>query len=192
MKLYISGPMTGIKDYNKPAFDYAALRLSADTYNPAEHIVEGLPWQEYLKHDIQELVKCDGIALLKGWEQSRGASFEWLTAYMLGMNVYLFNENIGIMEMSLGEDRNTQELILLAAQVLFDVIGKNSFRHGGHTEWQSRTPQFHAQKAAGHSIDVCAMLDLHKKPANGEGALEHARNALVRAVMCLKQMGEVK
>ena len=41
-KIYLSGPMTGIEDYNRAAFDGAVLDLldagADEVYDPAEHI----------------------------------------------------------------------------------------------------------------------------------------------------------
>jgi hypothetical protein len=91
-KIYISGPMTGIPQYNFPAFDKAeeALRhMGLDVYNPASKgVIEGYEWKDYLKIDIPELFKCDAVAVLHGWEHSRGACFEIFNAQQVGIPVY--------------------------------------------------------------------------------------------------------
>jgi hypothetical protein len=96
-KAYLAGPMTGYKDYNFPAFMDAADKLRSryyDIVNPAEiEAAEEGPrktWEYYLKRDIAELVKCNIVIVLKGWEKSRGASFEVLIARILKMDVFEF------------------------------------------------------------------------------------------------------
>ena len=48
-----------------------------------------------MRADIAELVKCDGVALLPGWERSRGASLEAHIAHSLGMRLVYPGEQIG-------------------------------------------------------------------------------------------------
>ena len=106
MKLYLAGPMTGIEHYNFPAFDEAAkqLREAGHTvFNPAENDREngfdatGLQGHEAAEHgfDLRTALKqdlswiCDhaeGIALLPGWEESKGARAEVALAKALGLN----------------------------------------------------------------------------------------------------------
>jgi hypothetical protein len=45
------------------------------------------PWAECLKMDIRALLDCDGIYMLYGWEQSKGARLENHVAIELGMEV---------------------------------------------------------------------------------------------------------
>jgi hypothetical protein len=90
-KVYISGPMTGLPDLNFPAFHAAAAKLRAAGYeaiNPAEHEeAPGKAWADYLRKDIRLLMDCTGVALLPGWEQSKGARLERHIAIELGMTV---------------------------------------------------------------------------------------------------------
>ncbi len=91
MKLYVSGPMTGIPDLNFPAFNAAAKALRAagfEAVNPAELNPEpGKSWQACMRVDIRALMDCDGVALLPGWRTSRGASLERVIALAVGMPV---------------------------------------------------------------------------------------------------------
>lgn len=78
MRIYIAGPMTGIKDYNYPAFNIAEKVLKSVGYeviNPARQGY-GLEYHEYLKRAIADVFECDGIALLPNWERSPGANAE--------------------------------------------------------------------------------------------------------------------
>ena len=114
MKIYLSGPMSGLPENNYPAFHAAARRLRAEGHlvvNPAEihphgwlrrlrggqirrvlkvlRLVRGNPpaptWVDYMRADVRALLECDVIATLPGWEQSRGARIEVSIAEELGM-----------------------------------------------------------------------------------------------------------
>lgn len=98
MKLYIAGPISGIPDGNRPAFAKAALELEESGYtvvNPATLEVEGWTWAQYLRHDLPLMLKCEGVALLPGWQDSKGASLEYLVASDLGMPIRTVDEWIG-------------------------------------------------------------------------------------------------
>jgi nucleoside 2-deoxyribosyltransferase len=88
-RLYLAGPMTGYPDLNFPAFHKAAASLRASGYevvNPAElEPDQAALWEDCMRKDIAALVTCDGIALLPGWEKSRGATLEHHIADRLGM-----------------------------------------------------------------------------------------------------------
>lgn len=89
MKLYLAGPMTGYPELNFPAFHTEALRLRGLGYqvvNPAELNCDiNAGWLECMRKDIAELVLCDGVALLDGWESSEGATLERDIAHRLGL-----------------------------------------------------------------------------------------------------------
>lgn len=110
MKIYLSGPMTGLPENNYPAFHAAARTLRAAGHkvvNPAElhphtrlrrlchrtlralRLVRSQPpaptWAEYMRTDLRAMLDCEMIALLPGWEQSRGARREVSLADELGM-----------------------------------------------------------------------------------------------------------
>jgi len=76
-RIYVAGPMSGLPDYNLPAFADAAERLTAagfEAVNPGRHGVSpGWEWEDYLRRGLAEMLTCDGVALLPGWEDSRGA-----------------------------------------------------------------------------------------------------------------------
>ncbi|MEY4376246.1 MAG: hypothetical protein RJB26_796 [Pseudomonadota bacterium] len=88
-RVYLSGPMTGIAENNFPAFHEWAARLRADGFDvvsPAE-LPEGDTWEACLRKDMRELPTCDAIALMPGWERSKGAHLELHVAHRLGMEV---------------------------------------------------------------------------------------------------------
>ena len=110
MKLYLAGPMTGIEHYNFPAFDAAAAQLRAAghaVFNPADNdrqngfdatdlqgheaAEHGFDLRTALKQDLSWI--CDhaeGIALLPGWEKSKGARAEVALAEALGIESWLY------------------------------------------------------------------------------------------------------
>lgn len=89
--VYLSGPMTGLPEYNYPAFNAVAEKLRAQGYkvcNPADHgVVEGAVWADYLRADLAQLAMCETIHLLPGWWNSTGAQLELHIAQKLGMKV---------------------------------------------------------------------------------------------------------
>ena len=90
-RVYISGPMTGLPEFNYPEFHRVAAKLRALGYavvNPAELAgTKKLEWHEYMRNDIRWLMDCDAIALLDGWPDSKGAQLELEIAQTLGMEV---------------------------------------------------------------------------------------------------------
>ena len=91
MKLYLSGPMSGMADFNFPAFHAEAKRLRSLGYvivSPAEINPDTkMTWEQCLRDDIKALCDCDGIALMDGWEGSKGAHLELHIAHRLGLEV---------------------------------------------------------------------------------------------------------
>jgi Domain of unknown function (DUF4406) len=108
MKLYIAGPMQGVKDFNFPLFNLVADQLRAaghEVFNPAERDLErhngvnianetgsvaqaqaehGFSLRDALADDTQFICKeADGIVMLPGWEYSNGALAEWNLARAL-------------------------------------------------------------------------------------------------------------
>ncbi|WP_456254864.1 DUF4406 domain-containing protein [Pseudomonas iridis] len=90
-RLYLAGPMTGFEDFNFPAFNKMAADLRARGFiveNPAEHgVVDGADWADYMAYDLTRLGLCGQVALLPGWENSKGARLEVHIARELGMSV---------------------------------------------------------------------------------------------------------
>jgi hypothetical protein len=83
--IYIAGPMTGLPEFNYPAFEDAEWQLMRAGFRPASpHRVNELhggepgerTWQWYMRRTIRMLSDCDGVALLPGCEASKGARLE--------------------------------------------------------------------------------------------------------------------
>lgn len=91
LKIYLAGPMTGLPQYNYPAFNVAAAllrKMSFTVINPAELAIDpDAPWHEHMRRDIAALVQCDAICMLPGWENSTGARLEHQIAKTLGFTI---------------------------------------------------------------------------------------------------------
>lgn len=103
--------MRGIKDFNFPAFHQAAFQLrmlghevfnpaerdeakygrdigKSDTGNPADAEAKGFDLRDALATDLDWICRhADGIYMLKGWENSKGATAERATAIALALEV---------------------------------------------------------------------------------------------------------
>lgn len=91
-RVYVAGPMTGLPGHNYPAFHAAAARFRGDGHhveNPAENPApaDGR-WGSYMRMAIRQLTTCDTIALLPGYEKSRGAMLELRIARELGLQMW--------------------------------------------------------------------------------------------------------
>lgn len=92
MKVYVAGPMTGLPEFNYPAFFAAAERLRGvgiEPINPARpQGREGCSsWLDYMRASLLDIAECDGIATLPGWQDSRGAALEVHIARSLDLPV---------------------------------------------------------------------------------------------------------
>lgn len=109
--IYIAGPMTGLPQFNVPAFNAAAAELRVQGYevlNPAEldsptmqklaleskdgnlqKLVEasGETWADVLARDVKLITdaKVTDIVLLPGWTKSRGARLEAFVGILNGV-----------------------------------------------------------------------------------------------------------
>ena len=117
MKVYVAGPMTGISQFNFPAFEAAAEDLRArgfEVVSPAElddpksraaalasedgdpeayNLATGETWGDLLARDVK-LIADDGIeaiVVLEGWHASRGARLETFVGNALcGLPVFVY------------------------------------------------------------------------------------------------------
>lgn len=88
MKVYLAGPMTGIPEFNYPQFAKHADDLRTrgfEVVSPHELCDQSMSWRLCMKVNIKRLVECDMIAMLPGWDKSRGACLEMQIAQGLGL-----------------------------------------------------------------------------------------------------------
>lgn len=87
MKIFISGPMSGLPHFNRPAFHEAARLLDSQGHialNPAT-LPDGLSEKEYMDICLSMLRCADAIYLLDGWKLSAGARAEHALAEKLAL-----------------------------------------------------------------------------------------------------------
>ncbi len=90
-KVYIAGPMTGLPQFNFPAFEKAAATLRSaglQVVSPHEDNDTTQPREFYIRRGIRQLLDCDSIYMLPGWKESAGARLELDIALNLGLFVF--------------------------------------------------------------------------------------------------------
>lgn len=110
MKIYIAGPMTGLPDWNFPAFFEAEkelLSLGYEVVNPAHSdgatVQEALEsagnpeapnntWRWYMRRDLPHVLEVDALCVLPGWRKSKGASLEVHVAKAIGLPIYVLKD----------------------------------------------------------------------------------------------------
>lgn len=119
MKVYIAGPMSGLPNFNADAFDAAAMLLQGagyEVFNPAQHD-RNIHGQDFFDRnpdgDIHEAAKqgfsiraaleadltwicrhATHIAMLPGWENSKGARCEHALAVTLGLGIVYLADSV--------------------------------------------------------------------------------------------------
>lgn len=103
-KVYISGPMSGVKNFNFEKFFYWAREIKHRTFgavtvvNPAEGDVTRWmetgwnftedQYDEVLAADLALIDECDAIFMMSGWRLSKGATMEYNRALLRGIPVF--------------------------------------------------------------------------------------------------------
>lgn len=111
--IYIAGPMTGIRQFNFPAFvrlalmlrdagfavvnpaelddpDARAAALSSEDGDPTLYArLTGLTWGDFLSRDVKLIADggIDAICVLPGWERSKGARLETFVGFLAGKHI---------------------------------------------------------------------------------------------------------
>lgn len=88
MKIYIAGKITGNENY-KDHFKQAELKLKSEGHqviNPTWKPL-GLTYKQYIDMGLMELSQCDGIYLLDGWKESKGARLEKQYSETIGLEI---------------------------------------------------------------------------------------------------------
>jgi hypothetical protein len=92
-RMYISGPMTGIDQWNFPLFWEAEgywQEMGWEVFNPANNFDSetGHPRKEYLRIDFAQVIESDALCALPHWNRSRGATMEVAIAHELELPIY--------------------------------------------------------------------------------------------------------
>lgn len=99
MVIYIGGPMRGIANYNFPAFDVARDRLQAlghTVISPADLDRQDGIHENSVAPNIRQCIlrdlyaiadRAEAIALLPGWQNSRGVAVEVAFAKLLALRI---------------------------------------------------------------------------------------------------------
>jgi hypothetical protein len=92
MKFYIAVP-GGPRgpEFNYSTFEGAAQKLRDAGYeveSPTANAGKGENWRDYMRLGITQALTCDGVALLPGWDASKGASLEATVMWGLDLPVY--------------------------------------------------------------------------------------------------------
>lgn len=94
MRLYIAGPMTGYENYNFDEFNETSKRLAEqghEVYNPATSFGgrQDLPYDVYLRHAVIMVSMVEGLVVLPGFSDSKGALTEIHIALSCDIPIYI-------------------------------------------------------------------------------------------------------
>lgn len=97
-RIYISGAITGTADYMERFAEAETdlIKAGYEVVNPAKvnaQMPKSTSYEDYMKMSLCMLRTCDGIYMLDGWENSKGAKQEILEALKLDINIYLQNQH---------------------------------------------------------------------------------------------------
>lgn len=90
VRVYLSGPMTGLPEMNRPAFAAAALALRAAGYevvSPAEIDCGTVDWHVCMRKVVAAMLTCHGVAMMEDWETSKGSRIEHRLAAEVGLSL---------------------------------------------------------------------------------------------------------
>lgn len=102
---YLSGPMTGLPDFNYPYFTKVAKRLRGFGLNvrsphevkpPPDSVAAADHWKWYMDRCMESMTGCNAIILLRGWPSSAGAKIELDRALQEKWTVYYYLDGPGM------------------------------------------------------------------------------------------------
>lgn len=120
---YIAGPMTGLPDYNYPAFHEAEAWIRehlghGEIINPATEFNgdQTLPREVYLRRALENVARADALFLLPGWQSSQGACIEVIAADAIGAGI------VTVTRVDDPEDDDDRSPIEQAAMALAELV----------------------------------------------------------------------
>lgn len=90
LRLYLAGPITGYPKH-RASFERAKAVVALaghEAISPLD-LFAGSDWSQAMSKDLPALLAADGIVLLPGWPQSKGARLELLLASEAGKRVFV-------------------------------------------------------------------------------------------------------
>jgi len=203
--IYLSGPMTGIPEYNAPEFARFAEKYREEgftVFSPPELDVAGPKddsYENYLKRDLRLFLDGDvsRIYMLPNWERSRGANLERHVAEMLKIAVYdaETGEPLPAMQRqtmpATSEERKRVPLCTgvidyfpaaLAAVARLSKFGNDKHNPGEPLHWARGKSMDHADCIARHLVD--------RGIADPDTGLSHTVEIAWRALALLQEEEE--
>ena len=184
-KVFISGPMSGIKDFNKPAFDQAEKELTEAGYsvfNPARMQLDTDVWthENIMSIDLAALDKCDYIYMLPKWYYSKGAIQEYHYANAIGVELLGTSD----MKSPMKESKPKQRIEI---ECYGDISGENLdflkwvekhcneiLAKGGNL---TEGVEVQIDSTTEHILHMMALLNGHKPPKRSCSTCKHEKDS---------------
>lgn len=203
--IYIAGPMTGIEDFNHPAFHHAEHWLqtfsAADTINPAKNF-DGdttLNRSAYIRKGIAQVLRSTSVLVLDGWEKSEGARLEVAVALECDIPVFAWNDIHGERIRSIPSPSATPEPIEEEARRIVGGVRNTSYDEPEDNfgrigrKWGANLDAWRASGDPAIPPELVALMMVDLKTTRE--AFKHGRDNLVDAigyVLCLDTINERK
>lgn len=143
MKIYIAGPMRGYKNFNKDNFNQAEEYLASQGYETVNPVkldtqkgillesetgsVQDIPGfsqkmlEDIVKTDVEAILGCDGIYMMDGWKNSKGAQAEHAIAEWLGLKI-IYENHTDTPVTGIKYDNEKPNWSLLDLSIISDVV----------------------------------------------------------------------
>lgn len=92
--VYISGPMSNLPDYNRPAFhlmERIIKQTGCRVLSPARYpdkATELMSYQDHMRRDIKMVCESNIMIVMNGWEVSKGVEVELAVAKSIGISIF--------------------------------------------------------------------------------------------------------
>lgn len=89
MIVYLSGPMTGLPQFNHDAFKLEQQKeeIGGNIVLSPHHLPLGLAYSAYMDIAMAQIRACDQVRMLPGWSNSKGATAEYAYALSIGKDI---------------------------------------------------------------------------------------------------------